>query len=85
MACSTFYSLTSSTMPSVCVTVLIICPHVLKAPNPLRAPLLRYALYNLKRIGDKQRPCLTSLPVFTFLVSPRSILTLKYDKSWGTV
>jgi len=30
----------------------------------------------LNRIGDKQHPCLTRLPVFTLLVSPRFIRTL---------
>ena len=40
--------------------------------------LVRHSLYKLNRIGDKQHPCLTPLPVCTLLVSPRSsrILTL---------
>ena len=33
-------------------------------------------LYKLNRIGDKQRPCLTPLPICTLLVSPRSSRTL---------
>ena len=75
---STFSSLASNTRSSAYFSVLMICPPVLKSPNPSRAYLVRHSLYKLKRIGDKRHPCLTPLPVFTLLVSPRfsRILTL---------
>ena len=49
---------------------------MLKSPSPSRASLVRHLLYKLNRIDDKQHPCLTPLPVCTFLVSPRSSHTL---------
>jgi hypothetical protein len=35
--------------------------------KPSRPSLVRYLLYKLNRIGDKQRPCLTSLSIFISL------------------
>ena len=49
----------------------MICPPILKSPNPSKASLVRHSLYKLKRIGDKQHLCLTHLPIFILLVSPR--------------
>jgi len=55
----------------------MICPPILKSPNPSRATLVRHSLYKLNRIGDKQHPCLTPLPIFTLFVSPWFSHTLK--------
>ena len=71
MSCSTFSSLASNTRSSAYFTVWMICPPILKSPNPSKAFLVRHSLYKLNRIGDKQHPSLTSLPIFTLLVSPR--------------
>ena len=38
--------------------------------------MVSYMLYKLKRISDKQHPCLTPLAVFTILVSSRSSFSL---------
>lgn len=76
MSCSTFSSLASSTRSSAYFTVWMICPPILKSPNPSRASLVRHLLYKLNRIGDEQYPCLTPLPVFTLLVCPRFSHTL---------
>jgi hypothetical protein len=46
----------------------MICPPILRSPNPSRASLVRHSLYKLNKLGDKQHPCLTPLPVFTLLV-----------------
>jgi hypothetical protein len=75
---STFSSLASSTRSSAYFTMRITCPPILNSPNPSRASLVRYSLYYLNRIDDKQQPCLTPLPIFTLLISPWSsrILTL---------
>jgi len=54
----------------------MICPPVLKSPNPSTASLLRHSLYKLNRISDKQHPCLTPLPIFTLCVPPRFSHTL---------
>jgi hypothetical protein len=59
----------------------MICPTILKSPNPSRSSFVRHSLYNLNRIGDKQHPCLTSLPVFTLLISLRFSRTLTL---WAT-
>jgi hypothetical protein len=48
----------------------------LRSPNPFRISLVRHLLYKLNKIGDKQHACLTPLPVFTQLVSPRCSRTL---------
>ena len=50
----------------------MICPPILKSPNPSRASLVRHSLYKLNRIGDNQHP----LPILMLLVSPRFIRTL---------
>ena len=49
---------------------------MLKFASPSRASLVRHSLYKLNRIGDKQHPCRTPLPICTLLVSPRSSHTL---------
>ena len=72
MPCSTISSLASSTRSSAYFTEKITTPHILKSPNPSNASLIRYSLYKLNRIGDKQHPCLTPLPIFTLLDSPLS-------------
>ena len=76
MPCNTFSSLAISTRSSAYFTVWIICPPMLKSPSPSRASLVRHSLYKLNRIGDKQHPCLTPLPICTLLVSPWSSRTL---------
>jgi hypothetical protein len=48
----------------------------LSLQSPSRASFVSHSFYNLKRIGDKQHPCLTPLPVFTLLISPRFSRTL---------
>jgi len=59
------------TRSSAYFTAWMICPPILKSPNPSRASLVRHSLYKLNRIGDKQHPCLPLLPVFTIHVSLR--------------
>jgi hypothetical protein len=54
----------------------MICPPIVKSPNPSRAFLVIHSLYRLNRIGDKQHHCLTPLPIFTLLVSPQFSRTL---------
>ena len=81
MPCSTVSSLAISTRSSAYFTVWIICPPMLKSPSPSRASLVRHSLYKLNRIGDKQRPCWTPLPICTILVSSRSSRTLTL---WST-
>ena len=78
MSYSTFPSLASNTSSSAYFRVWMIFPLIMKSPDPSRVSLVRYSLYTLNRIGDKQHPCLTPLPIFTLLVSPRfgRILTL---------
>ena len=76
MSCSTFSSLASNTRSFAYFTVWMICPPILKSPNLSKASLVRYSLYKLNRIGDKQHPCLTPLPISTLLVSPRFSRTL---------
>ena len=76
MPWSTVSPLAISTRSSVYFTVWIICPPILESPSPSRASLVRHSLYKLNRIGDKQHPCLTPLPIYTLLVSPRSNRTL---------
>ena len=49
---------------------------MLKSPGPFRVTLVRHSLYKLNRIGDKQHPCLTPIPICTLPVSPRSSRTL---------
>jgi hypothetical protein len=50
----------------------------LKSPSPSRASLVRHSLYKLNKIGDKQHPCRTPLPICTLLVSPLSSHTLTF-------
>ena len=75
MPCSTVSSLAISTRSSAYFTIWITCPPMLKCPSPSRASLVRHSLYKMNRIGDKQHPCLTPLPICTLLVSPRSSRT----------
>jgi len=63
MSCSTFSYLASSTRSSAYFTVWMICPPILKSPDPSRTSLVRHSLYNLNRIGDKHHPCLTRLHI----------------------
>jgi len=51
----------------------------------MKSSVVTFALYNLNRIGDEQHLYLNSLLIFTLLVSPWSIRTLKYDKLWGII
>ena len=76
MSCSIFPSLASNTSSSAYFTVWMICPPILESPNPSRTSLVKHLLYKLNRIGDKQHSCLTPLPIFTLLVSPRFSRTL---------
>jgi hypothetical protein len=71
MSCSTISYLASSTKSSAYFTVLMNFPPILKSQNPSRASSVRHSLYKLNTIGDKQHPCLTLLPIFTLLISPR--------------
>ena len=64
------------TRSSAHFTEWIICLPILKSANPSRASLVGLSLFKLDRIGDKQHPCLTPLPFFTLLVSPRFSCTL---------
>jgi hypothetical protein len=75
MHCSTISSSASSTRSPVHFTVQITCPPILKPPDHSVALLVRYLPYKLNRIGDKQDPRLTPLPVFALLVSRWSTLT----------
>ena len=72
MLCSTISSLASSTRSSAYFIEKITSPYILESPNPSRASLVRYSLYKLNRIGDKQHPCLIPPPIFILLVSPLS-------------
>jgi len=54
----------------------MIYPPILKSPDPFRPSFVWHSLYKLNRIGDKQHPCLTPLPIFTLLFSPQVICTL---------
>ena len=78
MPCSTVSSLAINTRSSAYFTVWIICRPMLKSPSPSRASLVRHSLYKLNRIGDKQHPCRTPLPICTLLVSPWSSRTLTF-------
>ena len=78
MSCSSFSSLAINRRSSAYFTVWMICPPILKNPNPSKASLVRYSLYKLNRIGDNQHPCLTPLPIFTLLVSSRFSRTLTH-------
>jgi len=69
-----FHSIASSTRSSA--SVRIICPPILKSPNPSRASLVRYSLCKLNRIGDKQHFCLTLHPIVTLLLSTWYACTL---------
>jgi len=66
-SCSTASSLASSTRSSAYLTLQITCP-ILKSPESSRTLMVRYLLYKLNRISDKQHPYLTPLPVFTLLI-----------------
>ena len=76
MPCITIRFSASSKRSSAYFTVQITRLPILKFPNPSRASLVWYLLYKWNRIGDKQHPCLSPLPVFTLLVSTWSNYTL---------
>ena len=69
MFCSTGSSWASSTRSSAYFTVRITCPPIWKCPYSSGASLVKYLLYKLNRMDDKQLPCQTLLPIFTLLVS----------------
>ena len=56
LLCNTVFSLASSTRSSANFSVRITCLSILKSPKPLRAFLVRYSVYTLNGIGDKQHP-----------------------------
>ena len=56
----------SSTRSSAYIIVSITCP-LLKSHNPSRAPLIRYFLYKLNKLGDRQHPCPTYILFCTLL------------------
>ena len=78
MPCSTLSFLAINTRTSAYFTVWIILSPTLKSPSPTRTSFVRHSLYKLNRIGDKQHPCLTPLPVWTLLVSPRYSCSLTF-------
>ena len=45
---------------------------IFKSPNPARASFVRYSLYKLNKISEKQHPCSAPLPIWIILVSPCS-------------
>ena len=55
---------------------------MLKSPSPFRASLARYSLYKLNRDGDKERPCLTPLPICTKLYWGNNLFALAKIKVW---
>jgi len=67
MPWSTVSSLASCTWSSACFMVRITCSSVLKSPNPSCTSLVRCLLYKLSTISSSQHPCLTPLPVMTYL------------------
>lgn len=62
---STVLSIAISTRSSSHFTVRIAFLPIPKSPYTSRAYLVRYSLYYLNRIGDKEHPCLTPVPIFT--------------------
>jgi len=83
MTCSNTSFLASNTRSTVYFTVRITCPPIMKSPKLSRASLFRYSLYKLNTIGYKQHPCLTSLPLFTLLVSTWSSFSLTHWSMWN--
>lgn len=82
---SSVSSLVSSTRSSEHLTVRISCP-ILKFPKPSRTSLVRCSLWQLKRIRDKQLPCLTYLPEFSFhdsLLASRSLIHWYMYSFWS--
>ena len=76
MSCSIASSLASRTRSSAYFTLRITIPCILKSQQLSWASLLRYSLYKLNTIGNKQHPCLTPIPVFTFIGSLLSCFSL---------
>ena len=72
MSCSTFCSLASK-HKFICIFHSV---NDLPAYFEVSKPFHSFLGKTLSRIGDKQHPCLTPLPIFTLLVSPRFIRTL---------
>jgi hypothetical protein len=77
--CTIISFLASSTISAMYYTVRIPCSPTLKSPDSSIAPLVRFCLYELNRIGDKQRPCIIPLPIFLLLVSPPSSRTFQHS------
>jgi hypothetical protein len=75
-----FSSLVSSVSSSAYFTVRITCT-ILKNRSPSRASLVKYSLYKLNRVGDKQNSSLNHLPFFALLVSSWSSHTLTLNPS----
>ena len=78
MSCSTFFPFSVTQGHLHISQCEWFAPPILKTPNLSRASLVRHSLYKLNRIGDKQHPCRTPLPVCTLLVSPPSSRTLTF-------
>ena len=77
MSCSTISSTANSTRSSTYFIVWVTGSPVLKSLNLSGALLVRYSLYKLNKLSDKQCPCTTPFPVVTLLVSPWSVCTFK--------
>ena len=54
--------------------VQITCSPVLKSPNPSCASMVSCVLYKLSTVNDSQHPCLTSLPVLTYLFPVETLI-----------
>ena len=83
MTCSNTSFLASNTRSTAYFTVWITCPPIMKSPKLSWASLLRYSPNKLNTIGEKQHPCLTSLPLFTLLVSAWSSFSLILWSMWN--
>ena len=64
---STSSTLASYTRLSEYFTVQITVPPILKSPSPSKGSLVRYSLYKLNRINDKEHSCITPLPLIPSL------------------
>jgi len=60
----TVFVLASISRSSTYFILQITFSPIFKSPKPSRASLIRYLLYKLYRLGDKQHPFLNSLPVY---------------------
>ena len=69
MSSSTVSSWASSTSSSAYFTAWITLPPISKSSDHSREYLVKYLLYNLYRIHEKEHPFLPALPLFTLLIS----------------